>query len=664
MHKICAFCNEPFEASVPNQIYCKRQHFAICSICGNQYPIKDCRDYPKTCSKICRTALRKQTCISVYGGTAPASNPEVRKKIEQTNYAKYGTKAPMQSDAIKNKVIQTNIEKYGVAWATQSQSTKDKILQTNLQRYGSENPMQNADVRNQFKSTMKSRYGVEYLMQSAEYRKKRSEDYMTKTGYSHHWSNPEIQSKSSATWAAKYGDEVNRPLQAKEVQARLRQTNLDKYGTDNPLKSDVIRDKIKQTNLVRYGYENPACNPDVQNKIHQTNELRYGKPFYAQTDAARLSVMRNPERLPYLNEFQADPIAMIDKYFPDHRPTLQELQEFTGVSSEPIYNVVTKFGCQHKIAYVYSYMELAVQQVLKEIDPNIEIITNTHSIITPYELDIYLPQYHIGIECNPTATHNSSTHIFQHLDSTKQPTAYDYHKMKTDLCDQQNIFLFHIFGYEWKYRKDVIISMLRNLLGKNTIKVFARNTYIAEISATNAAEFLMQNHRQGNAQAPVRLGLYLKDTDELVSVMTFGHMRGTMGTSSNEANADVWELVRFCNKLNTSVVGGASKLFKHFLKEYQPREIRSFSDRSHTRGNLYSNLGFKMFRASSPNYVWVDVKSDKAYHRINAQKHNLKKFLKDDNIDLTQTEREIMESHGFVRVYDSGTITWQWTSIK
>ena len=106
IQKICAFCGEPFEPKVPNQTYCKRQHYNICEICGTKYPIKDCRAYPKTCSKKCGAILRKQTCNQIYGGNAPSSSPEIRKKIEQTNYAKYGTKVPMQNNAIKQKEVQ------------------------------------------------------------------------------------------------------------------------------------------------------------------------------------------------------------------------------------------------------------------------------------------------------------------------------------------------------------------------------------------------------------------------------------------------------------------------------------------------------------------------------------------------------------------------------
>lgn len=176
-----------------------------------------------------------------------------------------------------------------------------------------------------------------------------------------------------------------------------------------------------------------------------------------------------------------------------------------------------------------------------------------------------------------------------------------------------------------------------------------------EVSYTDSKVFLNANHRQGFANSSVRLGLYYQN--ELVSLMTFGKIRRTIGTNKD---VDGWELIRFCNTLNTSVVGGASKLFKHFVDTYHPEVILSFSDRAHTTGRLYQTLGFTEKSRSAPGYVWVDELTDTAYNRVNAQKHNLKKFLNDDNIDLTKTEAQIMEEHGFVRVYDSGVITWQW----
>lgn len=46
---------------------------------------------------------------------------------------------------------------------------------------------------------------------------------------------------------------------------------------------------------------------------------------------------------------------------------------------------------------------------------------------------------------------------------------------------------------------------------------------------------------------------------------------------------------------------------------------------------------------------------------MNSQKQNICKFLNDNNIDLNQTENDIMVSHGYVKVYDSGSKVWMWS---
>ena len=107
-------------------------------------------------------------------------------------------------------------------------------------------------------------------------------------------------------------------------------------------------------------------------------------------------------------------------------------------------------------------------------------------------------------------------------------------------------------------------------------------------------------------------------------------------------------------------MGGADKLFKHFVSKYSPTRIRSFSDRAHTKGTLYSKLGFTPIKRSTEGYMWVNLKDDTFYHRTSCQKFKLKQLLKDESIDLSNTEKQIMESHGFVQVFDSGTITWEW----
>ena len=109
-----------------------------------------------------------------------------------------------------------------------------------------------------------------------------------------------------------------------------------------------------------------------------------------------------------------------------------------------------------------------------------------------------------------------------------------------------------------------------------------------------------------------------------------------------------YELIRFCNKLNFSVTGGASKLFKKFINDYSPDNVISYCDISWANGNLYRQLGFNYEKLTTPNYHYVI--DGKRENRIKYQKHNLIK----NGFDKKLTEKEIMESRGYYRIYNCG----------
>ena len=469
------------------------------------------------------------------------------------------------------------------------------------------------------------------------------------------------------------------PACSSDVRERIEQTNLDKYGVKHAAQSDVFKQKSIDTSLARYGtthfaktnegraqvserWQDNEFKQRVADKQRNTNLSRYGvNNIMKSTSVQEKNIEAKMTDATKINEFvrfKEDARTFIHELALDHMPTIRELTHILGVNESTIGVYIHKHNCSDLVNLHVSVMEQEVTEFIKHIDSDIHIENNTHQIIKPKELDIYLPEYRIGIECNPTATHNSSINVF---DSHEHLMSSRYHQIKTQMCEDADVFLFHIFGSEWTHNRLVIQSMIRNVLGKNEYVIYARKTNIKEVSAVDAKEFLNSNHRQGNANSPIRLGLY-DENNTLVSLMTFGKMRNTIGTGKEELS-DCFELVRFCSRLNTSVVGGASKLFKHFIKTYQPNRVRSFSDRAHTRGTLYSNLGFQEVRRSDPGYVWVDTRTDIAYNRINAQKKNICKALNDNTIDLSKTERQIMIEHGFVQVYDAGTITWEWIEI-
>lgn len=53
--------------------------------------------------------------------------------------------------------------------------------------------------------------------------------------------------------------------------------------------------------------------------------------------------------------------------------------------------------------------------------------------------------------------------------------------------------------------------------------------------------------------------------------MTFG--------KSRENKKYEYELYRFCNKINTNIIGAFSKLLKYFEKKYEPKSLISYGNR-------------------------------------------------------------------------------------
>ena len=642
--KICELCGKPFRPVSNTQKICSDIHYRKCKICGKQFVLNtrgNKSDWPVTCSKECATKLK-------FVNGNPFSTSEGRAKIKATLMQKYGVEHPAQAAEVRAKMQATTKERYGTKFFAQSEQYIKQTTQTNREKYGTDWPIQNKDVLEKARNTTFEHYGVHNPMESPELVQKISDTYFEHTGYRYPLQNPEFQEKMKEINLGRYG--VEHYSQTDEFKEKFKQTSLERYGTEWPTQSNTVKDKTKQTNLERYGADNYLRTEEGKEKVRIRMQERYGVDNYLQLPESRQSRMKDPtkidEWLKFLNNIEDYLTSFEDK------PTYHQLSTILGVSESTIGYYVNLHNLQHLVKYSLSDAEQDIAEWIRSLS-SYDVIQHDRATIAPNELDISIPELKFAIEYDPTVTHNSS---FCDPWGTN-PKLPSYHKLKTDRCEEKGIFLFHIFGYEWTYKQDIIQSMIKNILGANDFKLYARKCYVKEVNGKDAFEFLENNHRQGGVNSAIRLGLYYND--ELVSLMTFGKMRETIGTG-NEDLSECYELVRFCCKLNTTVVGGASKLFAHFIKLYNPKQIRSFSDRAHTKGTLYLNLGFHEIRRSTANYVWVDTHTDKAYHRSNTRKSNLINFLQDDSIDLAKSEKQIMEEHSYAQVFDSGTITWEW----
>jgi len=253
-------------------------------------------------------------------------------------------------------------------------------------------------------------------------------------------------------------------------------------------------------------------------------------------------------------------------------------------------------------------------------------------------LDIFIPQHNLAIEFNGLYWHNE---LF--VDDK-------YHLNKTTQCQEKGISLIHIFEDEWLYKKNIIKSIIKGKLGLIGKKIYARECNIKIVKSSEAKKFLNENHIQGSVNSKIRIGLYYKDI--LVSIMTFSKGRIILGGKKNE-----WELTRFCNVIDTIVVGAASKLFNFFTKNYQYDKIISYSDIRLFDGNLYNKLNFVKISQSKPNYWYVI--NGLRYYRFNFRKSKLVK----EGFDSEKTEKQIMLDRKIYRIYDCGNLRWEYTSL-
>lgn len=261
------------------------------------------------------------------------------------------------------------------------------------------------------------------------------------------------------------------------------------------------------------------------------------------------------------------------------------------------------------------------------------------------ELDIYLPDHKVAIEFNGLYWHSEKA----------SGKGSNYHIDKTNMCESQGVKLIHVFEDSWNYSSEIIKSRLLNELGLVSNRLYARKCEVKEINSILKNEFLENNHLQGKDNSKVKIGLFNKGS--LVSLMTFSDFRKSMGRDREE---DSYELSRFCSKINMSVIGGASKLLTYFERNYNPKKLISYADRSWTSklkdNTLYDSLGFEYIGETRPSY-WYMYRYKKRIHRYVYAKHKILSNF--DNTDPRLTEWENMQKIGFDRIWDCGNLKYE-----
>lgn len=429
--------------------------------------------------------------------------------------------------------------------------------------------------------------------------KRQKETFNKKYGIDFYPQHIEFVKKQKQTKQIKYGDENYNNSQ------RGKNTKKEKYGDVN---YNNIQ-KQKETCIVKYGVDNYAKSNNYKNKLIDNYQNLY-------------------PNINFIDIKKGSAIILCPNCNTESELTKQLIYE-RNKRNYDVCLTCNPIGFNQRSGY-----EDDISNTLKTL--GIDVICNYKIPNTRNEIDIFIPKYNLGIEFNGVYWHNE---LFK---------TTNYHLDKTNRCKELGIDLIHIFEDEWIYKQEIIVSILKNKLGITETKLYGRKCEIREVTTTESQQFLEENHIQGNVNSSVRLGLYYNNT--LVSLMTFSRGRIIMGGKQDE-----WELNRFCNKLNTNVIGAASKLLNHFIKTTKPKKIVSYSDVRIFGGKMYERLDFKHITQSKPNYWYVI--GDKRHYRFNFNKSKLVKLGYDPN----KTEKEIMFERKIYRIYDCGNVRWELT---
>lgn len=395
--------------------------------------------------------------------------------------------------------------------------------------------------------------------------------------------------------------DANASTHYKAVQKRREQTNLIKYGGTNPSHSEEVRKKAQETTMKNYGVPFPNMNKNVMKKVRNTYIERYGfshpskNPKHVENYKKSLFSkygVDNPMKSPELRKKQYD-------------NTLKNGNMFVSSGEREIKNFIEELGLKTTSKFLYDG-------------------TFKRSI------DIFIEELNIAIEYNG---------LYWHSEANKKMYP-KYHLEKTKLCEKHGVRLIQVFEHEWLDRKDQVKSFLRSALGKNEIRIFARNTEIREVEKKTAKEFLETYHILGECEFNKAFGLYYKD--ELVAMTTFGLHHWTSGEMI---------LSRFITKTNYNVLGGLSKLVNKALDVYKC-DIATWIDLRWSNGSNWVKSGWQLVHVLNPDYFYFDNKTGNI-----VSKQSRRKSTVNTPVNMTEHEHALLDK--LYRIYDCGKIKLQ-----
>ncbi len=313
--------------------------------------------------------------------------------------------------------------------------------------------------------------------------------------------------------------------------------------------------------------------------------------------AKRLSAQELLDRVLSIGGFKllSDPNLYRNKYqklqFKCNACGSQQIKNLMMLECSPVC-----FSCSPR----ESKAQIEIYEFVKLLAP--DAILSDRTVISPKELDIWIPSSQLGIEYNGLFWH--SEHVL--VDK-------NYHQKKLMLCKKANVRLLSIYEDEWRDKKTIIEGMIRHRLGRS-IKVWnARKLKIVELTSLEARRFFDENHLEGHVKSLVSFALKDETTGTLLAALS-------LRRPFHRKYDGMLEVGRCCTLAGNSVrgwLGKLTKVAKNYAKLKGIDMLMTYVDSRVGSGSAYAQSGWTLEdHDTSPRFWWTDYR-----HRFNRFKY-------------------------------------------
>lgn len=208
-------------------------------------------------------------------------------------------------------------------------------------------------------------------------------------------------------------------------------------------------EKGKQTYKDRTGYLNPSKNPESLKKRKETVKIRYGIHPLNSEISKQKSYQSHYKTFTNM-EFWGNKEFWEQSFIIEKSFALKNCMKFFNCGQTAAHKQASRLGINYLKNKGVSNGEKSITDFIAK---NYDIITNSKNIISPKELDIFIPTLNIAIEYNGLFFHSYHSIIFRSEEQTDLNYSKYRHQNKSLACIKKGIRLLHIYEDEDPYLK-------------------------------------------------------------------------------------------------------------------------------------------------------------------------------------------------------------------